>query len=246
MNTRRTTIIGLLLAAGTQLFAAVGGGAVSWSGAGNVAVSAVVSAPSKFVASIKIRIVPGHVCKAYVGGLGMNTATLSNTFAVLYPNASGGHSEEWSLADPRNGDGIDTTRIFVNGDCPGEFVTVAYVQTGTLTAMLTPITYGLRVAAAAGTPYPFWSGSSTTAAVASVWVVPGYVGKIRIRAGFANQSGSDAAILYPNTGQTSQSSARSEHFEVRDSLHTINPSLLYLVADVGGEGALVTVWRWMT
>jgi hypothetical protein len=191
-----------------------------------------------YVQQVRVRVIPGYQCKVYVGASYLNRSTYAGTYAVLYPNATGGWSEEWALADPRGMDGIDLSQIYVAGDCSGEQVTVFWYQTGSVpSAKLTPFSAGPKTP---GANYvTIWGGSTTLASVIQVWVIPGFVGKIDL----ARSAGFPFAVLYPNTGNPAQSSARSERWELYDQSSQLRPDLILLATDVPGESALVTLWK---
>ncbi len=194
--------------------------------------------PSNKVHVVEFRAVPGYACKAYIGTAGMDRTTLANVLAVIYPNSTGGWSDRYRIEDPRLGDGVDLSTLRVAGDCPGEQITVAWFQTGTVLATLTPVQKGLRTpsgiiqVADAGTP---------TANLIQFRVVPGYVGKVNAHAYLYGQP--KIAVLYPNTGNPAQSSANNEAFEISDRSHSLLPYHFGISTDLAGEGLLVNVWR---
>lgn len=84
------------------------------------------------VSRLRISVTPGQTGKIFVGNASMNTATLAGVYEILSPNPVGRMSEEFNLNDP-DGDGIDTSEIYVAGDVPGEYALVS-----TLTKGVTP------------------------------------------------------------------------------------------------------------
>jgi hypothetical protein len=99
----RILIMGLLAAA-IALAAAVPGGGVVTLGSSP---AALCSGPNCQMEHVIVRVIPGYVCKAYVGGAGFDRASYAGVWSVLFPNATGGWSEEFNLEDPRGQDGID-------------------------------------------------------------------------------------------------------------------------------------------
>lgn len=194
-----------------------------------------LAASSLKVQRLTLRMVPGYACKAYVGTIGHSRTSLVGVYSVLYPNATGGWSEEFTIEDPRGTDGIDLSTLAVSGDCPGEQLTMMYFQTGTLSATNFRVFKHGLVTPAAGQNEALWSGSTTAAALVRVQVVPGMSGKIRVK----GQTRDTIAILYPNVGNPAQSSARSERLTLVDRFGQLRPDLMFLSADVPGEGALV-------
>lgn len=214
------------------------GGKVTLSSTAPVALSTNPGGGSQLVNKVRIQVIPGQSCKIYVG---TNTLTGSNdAFAVLFPNPTGGWSEKWELQDPRNGDGIDISKIYVKTDCPGEGFYYQYFQIGSpLASVLTPRRYGLLTNNNSAVPI---TSLVDAMFVVQVRVVPGMVGKINIaRTG----TGSPFAVLFPDTGNTSQNNAGSESWELVSAgigLGSIRADLITVYADVPGEGALVTAW----
>jgi hypothetical protein len=225
-----TIAVMLLLVASLQSAAAaafLGGSAIT---VGPTPTALVTGQSSNLVQRVTIRVIPGYGCKVYVGGSALNRATYYNIYAVLFPNSSGGWSEEWTLTDPRGGDGIDVSQIYVADDCSGEQVTLFYFQTGvTLGSVLHAYVNVLAT--------NIVSNSTTAATVVSFRVLPGYVGKVSIRANSAL-----AAVLYPDTGNPYQDSARAERFEIEDAQTRLKLNQLTISPDVPGEGLLVTAW----
>ena len=207
-----------------------GGGAVTLSTT-PVALSTGSGNPSNKVNSVEIRAVPGYACKAFIGVAGMNTTTLAGVLAVIYPNSSGGWSDRYKIQDPRAGDGIDLSTLYVAGQCGWEAtqITVGWYQTGTALASLVPYLY-------------HGSGSSIQLAnLIQFRVLPGFVGKETIKSTFGSWV---LAVLYPNTGNTSQNNANSEDFEMKDPTGPyLRPVNFTVTPDVVGEFLLVNAWR---
>jgi hypothetical protein len=232
MNTFRSIILAFAAAALAQAATTIAGGTITLTSS-PVALSSIY----RKVNQVQVKVVPGFACKVYVGTTTHSRTTLSGVFAVLFPNSTGGHSETWELKDPRPNDGIQLQNIALSSDCPGEQVTYHWLSTGTEVANLDLLRSG---------PLPggnqLWSGSTTTAQVVDVRVIPGMSGKIRVKIGTG-----EVAVLFPNVGNPNQSNAHSEVWTLWDSASLPNdafkPSNGSIVADVPGEAALVTLWR---
>lgn len=187
---------------------------------------------------IMVKVVPGQLCKVYVGKLGHDKTSLTSVFSVLTQNPNGGHSDYWDLQDPRAADGIDLAGIAVSGDCPGEQVTYMYFQTGNFISALRNFKAGPAGNPAVGK----WqlSTQSQTASVLAVRVIPGNGGKINLYGGVQ----AVIAILYPATGNVSQNNSHAESFKVKDfnGGEHIRPYQMYMSPDIQGEQVLVEAW----
>lgn len=190
---------------------------------------------SNYVNQLRIQVTPGQSCKVYIS----RTASTSpgSLLAVLYPNPNGGHSEAFSIQDPRSGDGLDLTKFYLWTDCPGESAIVEWFQTGTQLAEFKPYVYGVKGVTST-------SGTIFTSAVDSfyllqVQVLPGYVGKVHV--GRAGGTSNSFLTLYPNFGNWNQNNAHSERWSLARSAG-IRADQFFLYADVLGEGAIVNVW----
>ena len=221
----------MLLTSTLSAIPLVNGGAVTLS----TTPTALASGPN-YVQRVTVKVIPGYTCKVFIGAAGHNRSDYSGVYAILYPNATGGHSEEFTLEAPAGNDGINLASLYLSSDCPGEQVNYMYFQTGTLGATLRFLRGG-PVTPSSGTYASFWGGSTNLAALVRVQVIPGMTGKIRVK----GQNTFTLAQLYPNTGNTAQNNAHSEKWIVSDRNSTLRPDLMYLAADVAGEGALVTV-----
>lgn len=243
MNKPNRFILGLALLFTPMLASAtafINGGQITIQST-PVALSAGVSGK---VQRASIRVIPGYSCKVYVGNGSMNRVTYDGVYAVLFPNSTGGWSEEWTVEDPGAADGIDVTQLYVWGDCPGEQVNFFIFQTGIVSAVFKPYSQGLVKSATAGVAVTVCrticpAGGLST--FVSAWVVPGFAGKQYIDRN-AGANVSSMVTLYPNSGNPNQSSARSEHWSVVDAQNRINVAQLFVRPAIGGEGLLVTVW----
>lgn len=63
--------------------------------------------------SIRFQVIPGYCGKMHVGLKGMSVTTCANVLTVLWPNCSGGHSENFTLSDLSGNNGIDPTTIYI-------------------------------------------------------------------------------------------------------------------------------------
>lgn len=199
------------------------------------------------VQQVTIRVIPGYCGKVFIGGAAMNTTTYANTYKVLYPNCSGGFSEEWTLTDLSGKDGIDLNTVYIAGQIPGERVLVEKFATGiaasgTLTAV---------VSGPAKTSLPAMLPiTSYMSAMVHITVIPGMVGKIRVGNSFGPAQPdafytSERKMLYPNTGNTSQNNAHSEEYWLKwpGGVNGYDSGNLGIWREVSGEYPLVTVWQ---
>lgn len=82
--------------------------------------------PNQRVSKIFFQVIPGLTGKAYVGSKGMNRATLAKVMRVLWPNASGGFSETFSIESQDNTDVLNLSQYYVDMDVAGEGLLVSY------------------------------------------------------------------------------------------------------------------------
>jgi len=196
-----------------------------------------ISPGQNYVQRITVKAIPGYMCKVFIGAAGHDRSTYSGVYAILFPNAIGGHSEEFTLEAPGGQDSVDLNKIFLSTDCPGEQVSHLTYKTGTLGAALRFLRSG-PVTPLAGASKSLWGGATNLSASIHIQVIPGMVGKVQVRPG---NGSAPLAQLYPNTGNTNQSNAHSERWSISDQFGGLRPDLLFLSADVAGEAALVTV-----
>lgn len=168
----------------------------------------------------------------------MNISTLANVYKILYPNCSGGIAEEFLISNGalRN---IESQNFYLAADSTVD----ALVEVRTESRFSNWSGAGYRALASG----PIGSASPvavSTAGLIQFSVVPGYSGKIRLgNATFGGASQPDSTysgvlgVLFPNSGNTGQSNARSESRTV-----TGTASQFYIWPEVSGEKVLATVW----
>lgn len=82
--------------------------------------------PTQRVAKILIQMIPGLTGKAYIGVKGMNKTTLSGVARVLWPNTSGGISDQFFLEVQNGLDELNLEEYYLDLDVLGEGVLVSY------------------------------------------------------------------------------------------------------------------------
>lgn len=187
--------------------------------------------------SVRIRMIPGAACgKVYIGkSASMDPSNMTGVLKVLWPNCSGGHSEEFELTPAFNQGGdlnvaINLSTIYVQGQFAEEKFLVETSRTGSSAYTWTMGSLGQVVGSSpqllfpAGTQPAFWSVSA----------VPGGVGKIYIGKSTMNKATLQDVfmVLYPNSvGRWSES-----FYDVVDHqdkrFYTGN---LYVAADAAGD-----------
>lgn len=99
-------------------------GRVNVSSPGNpVALS---SDPAQKVAKILVQVIPGLSGKAYVGTRGLNRNTLQNVIRVLWPNPTGGLSDQFLLESADGTNSIPLAEYYIDMDVAGEGLLVSY------------------------------------------------------------------------------------------------------------------------
>lgn len=73
-----------------------------------------------------IQAIPGLTSKIYVGSQSMNKATLAGVFRILWPNPSGGISDQFLLTDETGLDGLRLAEYYLDADVAGEGALVGY------------------------------------------------------------------------------------------------------------------------
>lgn len=74
------------------------------------------------------QVIPGLTGKTYVGTTGLNKATLGGVARILWPNASGGFSENFSVESQDGMNSIVLSEYAIDADVAGEGLLVTYWQ----------------------------------------------------------------------------------------------------------------------
>ena len=82
--------------------------------------------PTATATKIFFQVIPGLTGKTYIGGPAMNKSTLANVARVLWPNATGGFSETFSLDAQDGRNSIRLAEYAVDADVAGEGLLVTY------------------------------------------------------------------------------------------------------------------------
>ena len=75
---------------------------------------------------IYFQVIPGLTGKGYIGGSTMNKTTLGGVARVLWPNASGGISDEFFLETQDGTDSLVLSEYYIDLDIAGEGLLVTY------------------------------------------------------------------------------------------------------------------------
>jgi hypothetical protein len=84
------------------------------------------SNPAQRVAKLFFQVIPGLTGKAYIGSPGMNKSTLDGVSRVLWPNATGGVSDQFFLETQDGTDTISLAEYVIDVDVAGEGLLVTY------------------------------------------------------------------------------------------------------------------------
>ena len=82
--------------------------------------------PNKRVAKILIQVIPGLSGKGYVGVKGMDRTTLQGVIRVLWPNATGGLSDQFFIESTDGTNSLNLSEYYIDMDVPGEGMLVTY------------------------------------------------------------------------------------------------------------------------
>ena len=82
--------------------------------------------PTQRVSKLFFQVIPGLTGKAYIGKPGMNKLTLNGVSRILWPNASGGISDQFFLEAQDGEDSIQLSDYAIDVDVAGEGLLVAY------------------------------------------------------------------------------------------------------------------------
>jgi hypothetical protein len=77
-------------------------------------------------AKVFFQVIPGLTGKAYIGAPGMNKTTLAGVARVLWPNSSGGISDQFLIETGNGLDEINLSEYVIDMDVAGEGVLFSY------------------------------------------------------------------------------------------------------------------------
>jgi len=82
--------------------------------------------PTQRVSKLFVQVIPGLTGKAYLGSPGMSKSTLAGISRILWPNASGGISDQFFLQTQDGRDSIPLSQYAIDVDVAGEGLLVTY------------------------------------------------------------------------------------------------------------------------
>ncbi len=82
--------------------------------------------PTLRVSKIYIQVIPGLTGKGYIGKPGMSRASLAGVMRILWPNASGGFSDQFSVESSDGSDALYLSEYAIDMDIAGEGLLVSY------------------------------------------------------------------------------------------------------------------------
>ena len=82
--------------------------------------------PKQRASKLFFQVIPGLTGKTYIGKPGMNKATLAGVSRILWPNASGGFSDQFFLETQDGADSIPLSEYSIDADVAGEGLLVTY------------------------------------------------------------------------------------------------------------------------
>jgi hypothetical protein len=82
--------------------------------------------PSQRVSKLFLQVIPGLTGKTYLGKPGMNKSTLAGVTRILWPNSTGGPSDQFFLETQDGTDSIPLSQYAIDADVPGEGLLVTY------------------------------------------------------------------------------------------------------------------------
>jgi hypothetical protein len=87
---------------------------------------ALSSDPTQIVSKLYFQVIPGLTGKTYIGKPGMNKSTLSGVSRILWPNATGGVSDQFFLEVQDGSDSIHLSDYAIDADVAGEGLLITY------------------------------------------------------------------------------------------------------------------------
>jgi hypothetical protein len=82
--------------------------------------------PAQVASKLFFQVIPGLTGKTYIGNPGMNKSTLNGVSRILWPNASGGFSDQFFLEAQDGRDSIRLSEYAIDVDVAGEGLLVTY------------------------------------------------------------------------------------------------------------------------
>jgi hypothetical protein len=82
--------------------------------------------PTQSVSKLFFQVIPGLTGKTYIGKPGMNKSTMSGVSRILWPNASGGLSDQFFLEAQDGADVFQLSEYAIDADVAGEGLLVTY------------------------------------------------------------------------------------------------------------------------
>lgn len=82
--------------------------------------------PTQRVSKLFFQVIPGLSGKTYIGNPAMKKSTLSGVSRILWPNASGGFSDQFFLEAQDGADVIQLSDYAIDADVAGEGLLVTY------------------------------------------------------------------------------------------------------------------------
>jgi hypothetical protein len=82
--------------------------------------------PAVTASKLFVQVIPGLTGKTYLGGPAMAKATLAGVTRVLWPNTSGGASENFFLESQDGTNSIPLAEYAIDADVAGEGLLVTY------------------------------------------------------------------------------------------------------------------------
>ena len=82
--------------------------------------------PTKKVSKLFFQVIPGLTGKAFVGSPQMNRGSLSGVIRILWPNSSGGFSDQFVVESSDGTNSLPLAEYAVDMDVAGEGLLVSY------------------------------------------------------------------------------------------------------------------------
>lgn len=206
----------------------------------NAGAFGITSIDGNFVQRLVIRTVPGLCEKIYIGTSPINVASLAGVVKIMFPNCSGGLSDEYVIEDRTGNDGIDTTNFYIASSASSA-VLIEYNQTGSLGARnLVPILNG-PIAETDWVANQFSLSAANGAAIVQLCIIPGQSGKFYIGTSYLPFI-YWLKVLFPNNGVVTGTITDKfvEYAHNGNGLSSVIP----IKRDVVLESLVVDVWQY--